>query len=85
MFYFKTRSLEERTKLIKYLKDNGVQAVFHYIPLHNSPAGKKFGKFNGEDKYTTLESEKLIRLPMYYGITKADQDVVIKEIREFYK
>lgn len=85
MFYFKTRSLEERAKLIKYLKDNGVQAVFHYIPLHNSPAGKKFGKFNGEDKYTTLESEKLIRLPMYYGITKADQDVVIKEIREFYK
>lgn len=71
--------------MIKYLKDNGVQAVFHYIPLHNSPAGKKFGKFNGEDKYTTLESEKLIRLPMYYGITKADQDVVIKEIREFYK
>ena len=85
MFYFKTRSLEERAKLIKYLKDNGVQAVFNYIPLHNSPAGKKFGKFNGEDKYTTLESEKLIRLPMYYGITKADQDVVIKEIREFYK
>ena len=85
MFYFKTRSLEERAKLIKYLKDNCVQAVFHYIPLHNSTAGKKFKKFNGEDKYTTLESEKLIRLPMYYGITKADQDVVIKEIREFYK
>ena len=85
MFYFKTRSLEERAKLIKYLKDNGVQAVFHYIPLHNSPAGKKFGKFNGEDKYTTLESEKLIRLPMYYKITKAEQDVVIKKIKKFYE
>ena len=83
--FFALSSGWKRRWWIKYLKDNGVQAVFHYIPLHNSPAGKKFGKFNGEDKYTTLESEKLIRLPMYYGITKADQDVVIKEIREFYK
>lgn len=85
MFYLKTRSLKERTELIKYLKENGVQAVFHYIPLHDSPAGKKFGKFNGEDKYTTLESEKLVRLPMYYKITKADQDIVIKEIKKFYE
>ena len=59
--------------------------MFHYIPLHDSPAGKKFGKFNGEDKYTTLESEKLVRLPMYYKITKADQDIVIKEIKKFYE
>ena len=86
MFYFKTRSLRRKNKIDKIFKRIMVYiAVFHYIPLHNSPAGKKFGKFNGEDKYTTLESEKLIRLPMYYGITKADQDVVIKEIREFYK
>lgn len=85
MFYIKTKNLEERTELLKYLKQNGVQAVFHYIPLHNAPAGKRFGAFCGEDKYTTVESEKLVRLPMYYGLTKADQDIVINKIREFYK
>ena len=84
MFYIKARDLEERTELLKYLKQNGVQAVFHYIPLHDAPAGKKFGRFNGEDKYTTSESEKLVRLPMYYGLTKKDQDVVIKNIKDFY-
>ena len=85
MFYIKAKNLEERTALIKYLKGNGIQAVFHYIPLHDSPAGKKFGRFNGEDKYTTSESEKLVRLPMYYGLTKEDQDKVIKAIKEFYE
>ena len=85
MFYIKAKSLEERTALIKYLKGNGIQAVFHYIPLHDSPAGKRFGRFNGEDKYTTSESEKLVRLPMYYGLTKEDQDKVIKAIKEFYE
>jgi len=72
MFYIKAKNLEERTKLIKYLKDNGIQAVFHYIPLHDSPAGKRFGRFNGKDEYTTSESEKLVRLPMYYGLTKSE-------------
>lgn len=85
MFYIKTRNLEERTELIKYLKENGIQAVFHYIPLHTSPAGKKFGVFHGEDKYTTIESEKLVRLPMYYELTRKDQDEVISKIKEFYK
>lgn len=85
MFYIKTKNLEERTKLIKYLKENGIQAVFHYIPLHTSPAGKKFGVFHGEDKYTTIESEKLVRLPMYYELTRKDQDEVISKIKEFYK
>lgn len=85
MFYIKARSLDERTSLIKYLKDNGIQAVFHYIPLHDSPAGKRFGIFNGKDEFTTIESEKLIRLPMYYGLTKQDQDEVIKRIKEFYQ
>ena len=85
MFYIKARSLDERTNLIKYLKDNGIQAVFHYIPLHDSPAGKRFGRFNGKDKFTTIESEKLIRLPMYYGLTKQEQDEVIKRIKEFYQ
>ena len=85
MFYIKTKNLEERTELIKYLKENGIQAVFHYIPLHTSPAGKKFGVFHGEDKYTTIESEKLVRLPMYYELTRKDQDEVISKIKEFYK
>lgn len=85
MFYIKTRNLEERTELIKYLKENGIQAVFHYIPLHTSPAGKKFGVFHGEDKYTTIESEKIVRLPMYYELTRKDQDEVISKIKEFYK
>ena len=70
MFYIKAKNLEERTALIKYLKENEIQSVFHYIPLHDSPAGKRFGRFNGEDKYTTAESEKLVRLPMYYGLTQ---------------
>lgn len=85
MFYIKTKNLEERTELIKYLKENGIQAVFHYIPLHTSPAGKKFGVFHGEDKYTTIESERLVRLPMYYELTRKDQDEVISKIKEFYK
>lgn len=85
MFYTKTKNLEERTELIKYLKENGIQAVFHYIPLHTSPAGKKFGVFHGEDKYTTIESERLVRLPMYYELTRKDQDEVISKIKEFYK
>ena len=85
MFYIKAKNLEERTKLIKHLKSKGIQAVFHYIPLHTSPAGMRFGRFFGEDKYTTAESEKIVRLPMYYGLTRKEQDEVINAIKEFYK
>ena len=85
MFYFKAKNLDERTELISFLKENDVLAVFHYIPLHSAPAGRKFGRFNGEDKYTTKESERLIRLPMYYGLTSEDQSKVISLIHEFYK
>lgn len=85
MFYIKAKNLEERTKLIEHLKSKGIQAVFHYIPLHTSPAGMRFGRFFGEDKYTTSESEKLVRLPMYYGLTRKEQDEVINAIKEFYK
>ena len=85
MFYIKAKNLEERTMLIEYLKSKGIQAVFHYIPLHTSPAGMRFGVFFGEDKYTTSESEKLVRLPMYYGLTRKEQDEVINAIKEFYK
>ena len=84
MFYIKAKDMEERTKLISFLKDNGICSVFHYIPLHNSPAGKKFGRFNGEDVYTTKESERLTRLPMYYKLTEEDNMYIISKVKEFY-
>jgi dTDP-4-amino-4,6-dideoxygalactose transaminase len=85
MFYLKARNIEERTRLISFLKQNGILAVFHYIPLHSAPAGKRFGEFHGEDKFTTKESERLLRLPMYYNLTDADSDKVIEKVIEFYK
>ena len=84
MFYVKAKNLEERTKLIDYLKENGVQAVFHYIPLHTAPAGQRFGRFHGEDVYTTKESERLMRLPMYYGLKEEEVRYVASKIIEFY-
>lgn len=85
MFYLKAENLETRTKLISFLKENGVMAVFHYVPLHSAPAGEKFGEFVGEDKYTTRESDRLVRLPMYYGLSESDTDMVIEKVNEFYK
>ncbi len=84
MFYLKCKNLEERTALIKLAKENDVLFVFHYIPLHSSPAGRKFGRFHGEDIYTTKESERLVRLPLYYNLAKEDQDKVISIVRDFY-
>lgn len=85
MFYFKAADLEERTRLITFLKDNGILAVFHYIPLHTAPAGLRFGRFHGEDKYTTRESERLLRLPMYYGLTDEQVDYICSKVKEFYQ
>ncbi len=85
MFYLKAEDLETRTKLISFLKENGVMAVFHYVPLHSAPAGEKFGEFVGEDKYTTKESDRLVRLPMYYGLSESETDKVIEKVIEFYK
>lgn len=85
MFYIKTKDMEERTKLIKFLKENDIQSVFHYIPLHTSPAGIKYGRFNGEDRYTTKESERLLRLPMYHGLKDEDVLYVCEKVKEFYK
>lgn len=85
MFWLKLRDLEERTAFIQHLKDNGVQAVFHYIPLHSAPAGLKFGVFAGEDVYTTKESERLVRLPLYYGLTEEDRNAVIRAVLSFWK
>ncbi|RGV96129.1 dTDP-4-amino-4,6-dideoxygalactose transaminase [Ruminococcus sp. AF14-10] len=85
MFYIKAKNLEERTALIHYLKGKGISAVFHYIPLHTAPAGKKFGEFHGEDKYTTKESERLMRLPLYYGLTLSEVEQIAEVICQFYK
>ncbi len=84
MFYIKTADIEERTKLIDYLKENGIHAVFHYIPLHTAPAGRKFGRFHGEDRHTTRESERLLRLPMYYGLSEAEVEYICSHVRKFY-
>lgn len=85
MFYIKVKDLVERTELLRCLKASKIGAVFHYVPLHSSDAGKRFGRFHGEDRYTTKESERLLRLPMYYGLTEQDIDKVVEEIDCFYK
>lgn len=84
MYYIKARDIEERTRLIRYLREHGIEAPFHYIPLHSSPAGRNFGRFHGEDRYTTSESERLVRLPMYYQLSEQDCESVVKAIRQFY-
>lgn len=85
MFYIKTSDIEERTKLISYLKEHEVHSVFHYVPLHSSPAGEKFGRFSGEDRYTTDTYERLLRLPMFYELTEQDVETVVMNIKNFYK
>lgn len=84
MFYIKTKDIEERTALIQHLKSREVMSVFHYIPLHTAPAGKKFGRFHGEDRYTTKESERLTRLPMYYRLTLEQVDYICEQVKDFY-
>lgn len=84
MFYIKVKELEERTKLINYLKDRNILTVFHYVPLHSSKAGIEFGRFHGEDKYTTRESERLLRLPLYYGLEKDIIEYIIDKINDFF-
>lgn len=85
MFYIKTKDEPERQALIDMLKEHDILAVYHYVPLHSAPAGKKFGRFHGEDKYTTKESERLLRLPMYYGLSEEQTAFVIEKIKEFYE
>jgi dTDP-4-amino-4,6-dideoxygalactose transaminase len=85
MFYIKVQDLQERTRLIAYLKEQGIMAVFHYIPLHSSPAGMQFGRFHGEDVYTTKESERLLRLPMYYGLKEEEVEYIAQKIGDFYE
>lgn len=85
MFYIKVKDLDERTSLLQYLKDNDVLAVFHYIPLHSAPAGLKFGNFAGQDNFTTRESERLLRLPIFFQLQNKDQSKIIHLIYDFYK
>ena len=85
MFYIKTDDIEQRSHLIGYLKEHGVGAVFHYIPLHTVAAGKKYGVFHGEDKYTTRESERLLRLPLHYNVSEDDAAYVCQQIKTYYR
>ncbi len=85
MYYIKTRNLDQRTRLISFLKEKGIHSVFHYIPLHSSEAGRRFGRFYGEDRYTTRESERLLRLPLYYGMRETDRQYVAEMLHEFYR
>lgn len=84
MFYLKCKNLEERTEFIDFMRENGILTVFHYIPLHSAPAGRKFGRFDGADEYTTSESERLVRLPMYYGLNDEALMLVIKMVKSFF-
>lgn len=85
MYYLKVKDLKTRTALIAWLKEHGVQSVFHYIPLHTSPAGRRYGRFCGEDEYTTRESERLLRLPMYYSLTMEEAQHVVCAVKSFWE
>lgn len=84
LFYIKCRDKAERSSLITFLKARGIGSAFHYIPLHSSPAGQKFGFFHGEDRFTTRESERLLRLPLYYDLGLEEVEEVVAGVREFY-
>lgn len=84
MFYIKARDLENRTEMLGYFKKNHIMAIFHYVPLHSAPAGLKYGCFHGEDRYTTKESERLIRLPIYFGMSETENKKVIETLRNFF-
>lgn len=84
MFYIKAKDLEERTELLRFLKERQVWSVFHYIPLHTAPAGLRFGRFHGEDRYTTRESERIARLPMFYRLTREQVDYSCDQVKAFY-
>ena len=84
MFYMKCKNLDVRTAFINRMRELGIGCVFHYVPLHSAPAGVKFGRFDGEDKYTTIESDRLVRLPLYYGIKADEVEYIIQSVKEYY-
>lgn len=85
MFYIKLKNLEERTAFIDYLKNKDIGCVFHYVPLHSAPAGKKFGRFNGDDLFTTRESERLVRLPLFFGLSEQEVKQIVSTIHHFFE
>ena len=85
MFYLKVKDLKIRSKLIEHLKQDNISSVFHYVPLHSAIAGKKFGRFNGKDEFTTSESERIIRLPMFFGLDSVSIKKICKSIEHFFK
>ena len=85
MFYIKCHNLADRTAFIAHMRERDVQCVFHYVPLHSAPAGLRFGEFVGEDRYTTSESDRLVRLPMYYRMSQKDCDTVIQAALDYFK
>ncbi|MGP4132508.1 dTDP-4-amino-4,6-dideoxygalactose transaminase [Pantoea tagorei] len=84
MFYIKLRDSDDRQALISWMKEAEILTVFHYIPLHSSPAGERFGRFQGEDRFTTAESERLLRLPLFYNLTDNNQKTVISSLLSFF-
>ncbi len=84
MYYIKSKDLKERTAFIQFMKENDILCVFHYVPLHSAPAGKRYGRFVGEDRFTTRESERLVRLPLYYGMTEEEQQRICEKTVEFF-
>lgn len=85
MFYIKVKNIDERSRLMSYLKQKEINTAFHYVPLHSSPAGKRYGRFAGKDVYTTKESERLLRLPMYYSLTEEEVEIVVENIKSFWE
>lgn len=85
MFYIKVKDLKVRTKILSHLKNDGINAVFHYIPLHSSVVGKKFSRFYKEDIYTTIESDRLLRLPIYYGLDGEEINIIIRSLNDFFR
>ena len=85
MFYLKCKDLETRQAYIQFMKENDILCVFHYVPLHSAPAGLKFGRFAGEDEHTTPDSDRLVRLPMYYNLAEEDIQKVIDKTLEFFE
>ena len=85
MFYVKTKDLQERTDFIAFMDQKGIMTPFHYVPLHTAPAGRKYARFHGEDRYTTSESDRLVRLPLFYAITEEQMEYVVRMTKEFYR
>ena len=85
MYYIKVRDLEQRSDFINFMKSKDVLTVFHYVPLHTAPAGLKYGRFHGEDKFTTRESDRLVRLPMYYALTEDDVNYICECVHEYFE